>query len=309
MAETQQLLTQWLPHWATRSLFVVDGKPYSAATLIVLILLLIGIWWVSVMLERAMLRLARRRQNDPGATAATLLLTRLVRYSVWVFGTLFGLTYLGIDLSNIALLGSAFAVGLGFGLQNIFSNFAAGIIVLLERSLKIGDFVELESGVKGNVREIAMRYTRITTNDALDVLVPNSEFINDRVVSWTYDDSHRRMHIPFGVAYGTAKEKVRDAAISAAKVVPGVLQVEGKEPTVWLVEYGDNSVNYELIVWADRRLTTTPAATHAKLMWALDDALSAANIEIPFPQRDLHWRSGTVNVRLESESTDPSRSR
>ncbi|GAA6141679.1 mechanosensitive ion channel domain-containing protein [Hydrogenophaga sp. 5NK40-0174] len=299
MTETHQLLAQWLPGWMTRALFVIDGKPYSAATLIVLLLLLVIIWWLSVLLERALLRLSERRKHEPGAVAATHLLTRIVRYSVWVFGTLFGLNYLGIDLSNVALLGSAFAVGLGFGLQNIFSNFAAGIIVLFERSLKVGDFVELESGVKGNVREIAMRYTRITTNDALDVLVPNSEFINDRVVSWTYDDSYRRMHIPFGVAYGTPKEKVRDAAVAAARTVPGVLQIESREPTVWLVEYGDNSVNYELIVWADRRLTTTPAATHATLMWALDDALHAANIEIPFPQRDLHWRSGTVNVRLE----------
>ncbi len=84
-----------------------------------------------------------------------------------------GLNYLGIDLTNIALLGSALAVGLGFGLQNISSNFVSDVIILLEHRLKVGDFVELESGVKGHVREIAMRYTRITSNDALDVLVPN----------------------------------------------------------------------------------------------------------------------------------------
>jgi small-conductance mechanosensitive channel len=121
------------------------------------------------------------------------------------------------------------------------------------------------------------------------------------VVSWTFDQSYRRMHIPFGVAYGTPKEKVRDAAIAAAREVEGVLDIDGRRPAVWLVEYGDNSVNYELIVWADRERTTHPASTHAKLMWALDDALHHAGIEIPFPQRDLHWRSGALDVRLRRE--------
>jgi small-conductance mechanosensitive channel len=174
---------------------------------------------------------------------------------------------------------------------------------LLERSLKVGDFVELESGVRGHVREIAMRYTRVSSNDSLDVLVPNSEFINGRVVNWTLDDSYRRMHIPFGVAYGTPKELVREAGLAAALKVPGVVHNKDMETAVWLVAYGDSSMNYELIVWADRDLTTRPGSTHAKLMWALDDELAVRHIEIPFPQRDLHVRSGTLNVRLDSGSS------
>ena len=119
------------------------------------------------------------------------------------------LNYVGIDLSSIALVGGAVAFGLGFGLQNVFSNFISGIIILLEGGLRVGDFVDLESGVRGHVREIAMRYTRVTTNDAIDVLVPNSEFINGRVINWTFDATYRRMRIPFGVAYGTPKEQVQ----------------------------------------------------------------------------------------------------
>jgi small-conductance mechanosensitive channel len=233
------------------------------------------------------------------------VLSRLLRYAIWVLGTLVGLNTLGIDLSNIALLGSALAVGLGFGLQNIFSNFVAGVIILLERSLKVGDFVDLESGVRGHVREIAMRYTRVTTNDAVDVLVPNSEFINGRVTNWTFDDSFRRMRVPFGVAYGTPKEKVREAGIAAARRVPGVLDTTDHAPGVWLLEFGDSSVNYELVVWADRVLNTSPASTHAKLMWALDDELQRLDIEIPFPQRDVHLRSGTLAVRLERSPRPP----
>ena len=223
---------------------------------------------------------------------------------MWVLGTLFGLNQLGIDLTSIALIGSALAVGVGFGLQSVISNFVSGIIILIERSLKVGDFVDLESGVRGHVREIAMRYTRITTNDAIDVLVPNAEFINKRVINWTLDDAYRRIRVPFGVAYGTPKETVREAGIAAARSLPDVLDVDGRRPDVWLVNYGDNAMEYELVVWADRELTTRPASTQAKLMWALDDALQSRGVEIPFPQRDLHVRSGTLDIRM-SRSAPP----
>lgn len=285
-------------------LFNIGGTRISLAGLLMAMVFVVGIWWFAGMLERSVHRLARRYADEPWKFARIHLLSRLMRYGVWVLGTVIGLNYIGIDLTSIALLGSALAVGLGFGLQNVFSNFVSGVIILLERSLKVGDFVDLESGVRGHVREIAMRYTRVTTNDSLDVLVPNSEFINGRVVNWTLDDAHRRMHIPFGVAYGTPKELVREAGIEAARNVKGVVENDRMSTAVWLIKYGDNSMDYELIVWDDRALTTRPASTHASLMWALDDALKVRGIEIPFPQRDLHIRSGTLDVRMAREADD-----
>jgi small-conductance mechanosensitive channel len=173
------------------------------------------------------------------------------------------------------------------------------VVILAERILKVGDFVELESGVRGNVKEIAMRYTRITTNDAMDILVPNAEFTDGRVINWTYDNAFRRVRVPFGVAYGVRKEQVLEAGVAAARAVPGVLDQPGREPTVWLVGYGASSMDYELVIWADRDLTTRPGSTHANLMWALDTELVKRGLEIPFPQRDLHIRSGTLDVRLQ----------
>ena len=293
-----ELILDRILTWLGQPLFTLAGKAVSVSGMLLAVAFLIATWWLASLMERTLLRVAYGRSHEPGVQARVHMLSRLLRYGVWVLGTVIGLNYVGIDLTSITLLGSAFAVGLGFGLQNIFSNFAAGIIILLERSLKVGDFVDLQSGVRGHVREIAMRYTRVTTNDALDVLVPNSEFINGRVVSWTFDESYRRMHVPFGVAYGTPKEKVRDAATAAARQVPGILDIEGRRTAVWLLNYGDSAVNYELVVWADRELTTHPASTHAKLMWALDDELARAGIAIPFPQRDLHLRSGTLPVTL-----------
>jgi small-conductance mechanosensitive channel len=283
-----------------RPLFSVGSTPVTLMSLALTVALVLLIWWLAGLVERTLLRVARQGEADhPDRQARLYLLSRLARYTVWVLGTIVVLNYVGLDLTGIAILGGAVAFGLGFGLQNVFSNFISGVIILLEGGLRVGDFVDLESGVRGHVREVAMRYTRVTTNDAIDILVPNSEFINGRVINWTFDASYRRMRIPFGVAYGTPKEQVREAAIAAARKVDGVLDEPGHEPTAWLTEYGDSSVNYEMVVWANRKLTTAPGSTHAKLMWALDDELHARGIEIPFPQRDLHVRSGRLDVRLE----------
>ncbi|MDQ2778653.1 MAG: mechanosensitive ion channel [Pseudomonadota bacterium] len=276
----------------------------TVGSLLIALLLLIGIWWFSGFLERSVNRFAHQGGTEPWKHARIAMLSRLLRYGVWLVGTLVALNTLGIDVSQIALLGSALAVGLGFGLQNIVSNFVSGIIILLERSMKEGDFVELQSGARGNVREIAMRYTRITSNDALDILVPNSEFINGKVINWTLDDASRRMHIAFGVAYGTPKELVREAGLAAAKQVAGVIENDIRYSQVWLVAYADSTVNYELVVWADRSLTTRPGGTHAKLMWALDDELARRKIEVAIPQRDLHMRSGVLEVNLSRRSRD-----
>ncbi|AWI74843.1 potassium transporter KefA [Parazoarcus communis] len=204
----------------------------------------------------------------------------------------------GIDIASLAIVGGAMGVGIGFGLQNIFSNLVSGIIILLEKTLKLGDFVDLQSGAVGKVTEIGLRYTRVTTNDNVDVIVPNSEFINGRVTNWTFDDDLRRIHIPFGVAYGTDKDKVRDAVAAAARKVAGTILLPGREPEAWLVGFGDSSLDFELVVWVNHDLAMSPARTQARYLWEIDSALRAAGIEIPFPQRDLHVRSGTLSVDL-----------
>ena len=297
ITDISQILSSYLGH----RLFTIGTSAVTLGDLLAASAFVAALWWGASLLERALQRVVTKRSaNEPWKYAGLLMLSRLLRYAIWVVGSLVGLNFLGIDLTSITLLGSALAVGLGFGLQHVVSNFVSGVIILLERSLKVGDFVELESGVRGQVSEIALRYTRITSNDALDVVVPNSEFINGRVVNWTLGDAYRRMHIPFGVAYGTPKELVKEAGIAAAKRIPGVVENEQKKSAVWLVAYGDNSVNYELVIWADRALTTRPGSAHADLKWALDDELQRRHIEIPFPQRDLHIRSGTLDVRLAS---------
>ena len=287
-----------LHSWWARPLLVVGNNTLTVGKVVGGVAFVLAIWWLASWLERLLQALGQRRFQDPRTHARLHMFSRLLRYAVWLVGTLMGLNYLGIDLSNVALLGSALAVGLGFGLQNVVSNFVSGLILLFEQSLKVGDFVDLESGVRGHVREIAMRYTRVTTNDRIDVLVPNSQFINGRVINWTHDDSLTRIHVPFGVAYGSDKQRVREAGLAAARAVEGVMDTGAHAPEVWLVAYGDSSMNYELVVWVQRELTINPAKTQARMLWALDDELAKRQLEIPFPQRDLNVRSGVLDVRV-----------
>ena len=284
------------PH-LTATLFRLGDTPISLARLAGFVLIVSGAWWLSVTFERSIRRVAAKR---PNSAAGIYAWARVTRYTIWVVATLIGVDYIGIDLTNFALIGGAVGVGIGFGLQNIFSNFFSRIILLLEKTLKEGDFVDLQSGTRGHVREIGLRYTRVTTNDEVDVIVPNSEFINGRVVNWTFGSHYRRMHIPFGVAYGTDKAKVRDAALKAAQALPMTVADDKRKSDVWLVNMGESSLDFELVVWVGREAISSPARIEAAYRWQIHEELVAAGLEIPFPQRDLHLRSGALTVRMES---------
>ncbi len=142
------------------------------------------------------------------------------------------------------------------------------------------------------VTEISIRSTKVTTNDNVDILVPNEEFIKAQVISWTLSDTQRRLRIPFGVAYGTDKELVRKAGLEVAAKLDWTMDDGGnRAPQVWLVGFGDSSLDFELAVWLTDEATKKPAKVNADYYWELHTALHKYDIEIPFPQRDLHLRS------------------
>jgi potassium-dependent mechanosensitive channel len=280
--ETKQLLS--------RSLVEIGGTPVTATDLFRVLIILTVAWWISKLVRRTLQRIAARRETVN--TGSVYTLGRVLHYVILAIGIMIALSSIGIDFTKFALFASALGVGIGFGLQTLVSNFVAGLIILFEKSLKIGDFVELESGVTGEVREINMRSTLITTNDNIDIVVPNSEFVNGRVTNWTMREVYRRIHIPFGVAYGTDKELVRKAALEAAREVPLTLTGYNKrDPQLWFVEFGDSSLNFELVVWLNPDAVKRPGAVQAAYLWEIDNKLRKYDIEVPFPQRDLHLRS------------------
>ena len=258
-----------------------------------LLLVVVLLWLASAVATAINVRIQRTSRLTPSVRG---LIGQSVRLGLIFAAIAIGLNAVGVDLTALAVFSGAVGIGIGFGLQSIFSNLVARVIMLFEHSVKVGDFVEIEGGITGEVREINIRSTLITTNDNIDISVPNSEFVNNRVTNWTLRDTLRRTRIPFGVAYGTDKELVRKAGIEAAEATPHTLR--DPEPQVWLVEFGDSSLNFELVVWLKPEAVKRPGRVVADYNWAIETALAKYGIEIPFPQRDLHIRSGTLPVQL-----------
>ncbi|MDX1656253.1 MAG: mechanosensitive ion channel, partial [Candidatus Competibacteraceae bacterium] len=228
----ERLLTQVREQatgWISMSLFKLGGTPVTTLGLLRLALILFIAWWVSYALRRALRQLGERRQGLNQSAIYTV--GRLSHYFIVTLGFIVGLSSIGVDFTNFALVAGALSIGIGFGLQSIVNNFVSGLILLFERSLKVGDWIELASGVAGEVREINVRSTVINTNDNIDIVVPNSEFMNNNVTNWTLAEGFCRIHLPFRVAYGVDKDQVRQAVLEAAEKLPHTLTgVPGRNP-------------------------------------------------------------------------------
>jgi small-conductance mechanosensitive channel len=276
--------------WMDLTLLDFSGVKITLGSLLAAIVVMALFLLLSSFFRRLLRRFTSTHASLNASSA--YMVERLTHYFLLLLGLLMALNAAGIPLAKFTVFAGALGVGLGFGLQAIFNNFVSGLILLFDRSLKVGDFVELASGTHGNVREIRIRATLITTNDDIDILVPNSEFVTGRVVNWTLREVARRLKVPFGVAYGTDKELVKKAALEAAAAVPFTLSLDGaRAPQVWLCGFGDSSLDFQLVVWLNAEATRRPGAVTAAYYWALHSALEKYAIEIPFPQRDLHVRT------------------
>ena len=287
------LKTAWLRiiGLSDATLFSVGEAPVTGADILRVLIILS----VAYLLSRGVRHAIRRvSESDTTGTQASLYTVgRLTHYAIIIIALFIALSSIGLNFSNLALVAGALSVGIGFGLQSIVSNFVSGLIILFEHTLRVGDYIELDTGLTGTVKAINVRSTLINTNDNIDIVVPNSEFVSTRLTNWTLGERILRVRIPFGVAYGSDKELVKKAAIEAADEVPYTLtHMRGREPDVWLVELGDNSLNFLLLVWVNRQGARRPTRTRAAYLWALETKLNEYGIEIPFPQRDLHLRSG-----------------
>jgi small-conductance mechanosensitive channel len=191
------------------------------------------------------------------------------------------------------MIAGALSVGIGFGLQNIVSNFVSGIILMFEKSIRVGDLVEVDQTLKGNIAKMNMRSTIVNTFDNIDVIIPNSAFIENRVVNYTYGDHTRRLHIPFGVAYGTPVNKVKESVKEALEQsgLNYIRDNEDKKPDIWMKSMNNSSVDYELLIWIDANPDNKNRPLMKDFLELIYNALYENDIEIPFPQMDLHVRT------------------
>ena len=212
---------------------------------------------------------------------------RITEYLLFAVGFLIGLKVLGIDLSSLALVGGALGIGIGFGLQAIVANFVSGLVLLVERPIKVGDRVEA-GPLNGDVVRILARSTWIRTNDNVVIIIPNTELINNQVINWTANDRQIRFTVSVGVAYGSDPLRVRELLLEVARTTQDVL--ETPPPEVQFSGVGDSSLNFDLRVWTVSEVRR-PGVLKSELYFKMFSVFKANGIEIPFPQRDLHLRT------------------
>lgn len=204
-------------------------------------------------------------------------------YVLLIIGMIGILQTTGLDLSFFTVLTGAIGIGVGFGLQTIFSNFISGIIILLEKPLKLGDRIEV-GDVSGNVHNISVRATTIITNDNVAIIVPNSDFISKQVINWSHAGNNVRLGIPISVAYDSDPELVEKLLLEVADSEPGVLKLPA--PKVRLAEFGENGLIFQLLVWTSE-YSDRKGALKSVLNFSVLKSFRAAGIRIPFPQREM----------------------
>src|SRR5438309_1453771 len=263
----------------------------SLVQIFLLVALLIAVFWISSGTKRFLFnRLLAQSGLDRSLQYA---IAQVVSNIVLVVGIFFVLENTGIHLAALTVFAGAVGVGVGFGLQNIASNFISGLVILAERPITIGDRVEV-AGIAGQVEHIRARSTVIRTNDNIMMIVPNTKFIDSPVTNWHYGDPRVRFRLPVGVAYGSDVNKVREALIAAAREHSATLS--DPEPTAYLEKFGNSTIDFELVAWS-REMSHRPRRFKSDLNYLIYKHLTAVGIEIPNPQRDLHIRDGVIKVK------------
>lgn len=289
-----ETILEWIKTiWNAELLKLGSSSLTIKSILIVIFSLFILIYLTSKLKKLLVNKVFPRYHLDSGVSQS---IATIIRYTLVTLGIYIIFQTSGIDLSALGLLVGALGIGIGFGLQNVTNNFISGIIILFERPIKVGDRVEIDD-ILGSVVDISARSTTIVTNDNISVIVPNSDFINQRVINWSLNDRSVRLNFPVGVAYKEDPMKIRKLLLEVTDENPGVLQ--DPKPDVLFEEFGESSLNFNLRVWS-KEYSDRPKVLKSQLYYAIFEKFKEHDIEIPFPQHDLHLKSGFQDVSKET---------
>ncbi len=263
-----------------KPIFVMEDSKISVVNILISILAIILTLKIARYLGKLVNRALANRGVDAGIRHS---LEKFVRYTIISVSIVFALDNLGISLNSLAAIGAVLMVGIGFGLQNVTQNFVSGIIILIERPIKVGDIVRV-GAVRGRVLDIRVRSTVIQTRDEVTIIVPNSKLVSEEVINDSYSGRRIRQHVHVGVSYSSDIDKVKALLCAAAsrhnKVLPE------PPPRAIFEDFGDSSLNFDLRFWCADLWEMDLVASDIRSE-ILND-LRVAGIEIPFPQRDLH---------------------
>lgn len=266
------------------------GDGVSILAVIKFFLIFIFGFTVAIFYKRKISNASGYLKNSSPATKT--MLANLGYYFLVILTFVFALNSVGIDLSSLTILVGALSVGIGFGLQNIVSNFISGIILIFEKSIQVGNIIEISDQFRGRVTQINMRSSVITTFDNIDIIIPNSTLMQNNVINLTFSDDIRRLHVPFGVAYGTSSDLVIEVILDALKKsdLVYIQDDESKEAKVWMTGMGASSVDFKLLVWinANTNKMGVDSSNMSDFLIFIYKTLQNNNIEIPFPQMDIH---------------------
>lgn len=269
-------------------LFVFNEQAFSIISLLKVMVLIVLGFIAGKLYKRWIIRLSRRW---PDMSQMSIRLASNIGYYLIIIITLIiAMGSVGIDMTSISLVAGALSIGVGFGLQTVVSNLIAGIILMFERTIRIGDTIEISDLLRGRVTDMRIRSTTVKTFDNVDIVVPNSSFIQNNVINWTLDDLSRRLHIPFGVAYGTDVKKVINVILDELEQsdLTYIKGDEQKAPEVWMMAMNSSSLDFELLVWVEWDNKLRPNSFKSEFLILIYEALNKHGIQIPFPQMDLH---------------------
>ncbi|HBG23540.1 MAG: mechanosensitive ion channel protein MscS [Bacteroidetes bacterium GWF2_41_61] len=275
-------IIDWIKNTWNIELFKLGSNEFTIKTFLLLSISFFLLFFFSGKLKRLLVKVVFPRYNvDIGVSES---IATIIKYLLLIVGIVIIFQTTGIDLSALGLLVGALGVGIGFGLQGITNNFISGIIILFERPIKVGDRIEVE-GLTGNIVEINARASTIITNDNITVIVPNSDFINKQVINWSHNNKNIRLNIPIGVSYKEDPQVVTKILMGIAKLHPGVL--EEPPPYVRFDEFGDSSLKFTLQIWTLEYIDR-PSIIKSDIYYEVFRIFKEKNIEIPYPQRDIH---------------------
>jgi small-conductance mechanosensitive channel len=277
--------------------FNLGSQRISLGLVIISAGILYGSFLVSSLVQKLLMNqvLAKRRVE----AGVQVSIARLVHYVLIFVGFVVALLALGFEFTKLTIILSALGVGIGFGLQSVVNNFVSGLILLFERPVRVGDYIEL-GGNWAEIKNIGLRATTVQTFDQADVIIPNADLVSNQVTNWTLSDRRVRLIIPVGVAYGSDISLVIETLMACAKQNSDV--AEEPAPQVLFLNFGESALEFELRVWvmdADHRLVVSSA-----LHQEIDRSFRDAKIEIAFPQRDLHLRSVDDAINLHPSETE-----
>lgn len=285
-------MTVSVPDFLSRRLLAIGDTDVTVSSLLVSIAIFVGSFLLARFVRRLVAeKLLRRTHLDSGVRYA---LGRVLGYVIIVVGILVALQSLGIPTDTLAVFGGALGVGLGFGLQDLVKNFAAGLVLLIDRSVKVGDRIVIGEAT-GEVVEIRARATIVRTNDDVHLIVPNANLISDTIHNWTFRGSEMRVRIPVGVSYDSNPRQVEEALLEAARGTESILKTPA--PSVWFSGFGESTLDFTLLCWTSD-MVHRPRSLESELRFRIHETLEAKGIELPYPQRDLHVRSATGLEKL-----------